>query len=182
VINDPDPNTSSGPEPNGQGSAVEADPRPATGEDLGEVRRQRDEYYDQLLRARADFSNYQKRARAQAETDRSYAAGDLARDLLPVLDNFERAADAARAAGASSIVEGLDMVHKQLLAALAKHGVVPIAALGEPFDPNRHEALLQQPSPDHPEGTVVAELGKGYALRDRVLRPTKVAVSVKPNQ
>ena len=71
------------------------------------------------------------------------------------------------------------MVHRQLLAALAKHGIEPIEALGTPFDPNQHEALSQQPSHDHPEGTVVAEHGKGYRLRDRVLRPTKVAVSVK---
>jgi molecular chaperone GrpE len=73
------------------------------------------------------------------------------------------------------------MVHKQLLDALAKHGVEPIAALGQPFDPNQHEALVQQPSADHPEGTVVAELGKGYRLRDRILRPAKVVVSVRPN-
>ncbi len=72
------------------------------------------------------------------------------------------------------------MVRKQLLAALAKHGIEPISALGEPFDPNQHEAISQQASPDHPEGTVLAELGKGYRLRDRVLRPTKVAVSARP--
>ena len=69
----------------------------------------------------------------------------------------------------------------QLLAALAKHGVEPIAALGRPFDPNQHEALLQQPDAEHPEGTVVAELSRGYKIRDRVLRPSKVAVSVKPS-
>jgi molecular chaperone GrpE len=72
------------------------------------------------------------------------------------------------------------MVRKQLLATLAKHGVEPIAALGQPFDPNQHEALVQQPDPNHPEGTVVAELSKGYRIHDRVLRPTKVAVSIKP--
>ena len=174
-----DPTDAPDPQPNGQGSGVRTEAEPPA--DLAEAQRQRDDYYDQLLRARAEFSNYQKRARAQAEADRAYAAGDLARDLLPVLDNFERAAEAARAAGAPALVEGLDMVYKQLLAALAKHGVAPIEALNQPFDPNRHEALVQQPSAAHPEGTVVAELGKGYALRDRVLRPAQVAVSVKPN-
>ena len=104
--------------------------------------------------------------------------GSLALDLVAVIDNFERAMDAARSSGASVIVEGLDMVHRQMLAALAKHGIEPIAALGLPFDPNHHEALIQQPSPDHPSGTVVAELGKGYRLKDRVLRPSKVAVSL----
>ena len=70
------------------------------------------------------------------------------------------------------------MVEKQFVAALAKHGVEPIKALGQPFDPNFHEAIMQQPDPHHPEGTVVAELARGYKLNDRVIRPTKVAVSV----
>ncbi len=73
------------------------------------------------------------------------------------------------------------MVQKQLLDVLAKHGVEPIEALGTPFDPNLHDALVQQPTADHPEGTVVGELSKGYQIRDRVLRPTKVAVSVRPS-
>ena len=98
-----------------------------------------------------------------------------------MLDNFERALEAAGDRGRQGIVEGLDLVHRQLLSALAKHGVEPIAALGQPFDPNRHEALLKQPSADNPEGTVVAELGRGYLMKDRVLRPSKVAVSVAPS-
>ena len=72
------------------------------------------------------------------------------------------------------------MVQKQLVEVLAKHGVEPIEALGQPFDPNLHEALMQQPTPDQPEGTVVGELSKGYKIRDRVLRPSKVAVSSRP--
>jgi molecular chaperone GrpE len=150
------------------------------GEELAQVQRQRDDYFDQLQRSRAEFVNYQKRAKSQAEADRLYAVGSLARDLLDGLDNLQRATDALRASGASGITEGLDMVHKQLLATLAKHGVEPIAALGQPFDPNQHEALVQQPDAHHPEGTVVAELSKGYRIHDRVLRPTKVAVSIKP--
>lgn len=154
----------------------------ATGgpEDLSQVRKQRDEYLDQLQRSRAEFANYQKRTKAQADQDRAYAVGGLALDLLAVFDNFERALEAARASGATSIVEGLGMVHKQLISALAKHGIEPISAIGQPFDPNQHEALTQMPSADHPHGTVVAELGKGYKLRDRILRPTKVAVSIRP--
>jgi molecular chaperone GrpE len=147
--------------------------------EIEELQRQRDEYLDQLQRSRAEFANYQKRAKSQADADRTYAVGTLARDLLDGLDNLERATDALRASGASGITEGLDMVLKQLLAILAKHGVEPIAALGKPFDPNQHEALAQMPDPDHPEGTVVAELGKGYRIHDRVLRPSKVAVSIR---
>jgi molecular chaperone GrpE len=164
--------TTDGPSPD---AVSEAD-------DLTQAQRQRDEYLDQLQRTRAEFANFQKRSKAQAESDRAYAAVPLALDLIAVLDNFERAAEAARTTGASSIVEGLDMVHKQLLGALAKHGIEPIQALGQPFDPNQHEALTQTPDAEHPEGTVVGELGKGYRLLDRVLRPTKVAVSVRPGQ
>jgi molecular chaperone GrpE len=173
-------NAAGGPTPDGEtaaaASATATDA--AGGETLAQLRRQRDEYLEQLQRSRAEFINYQKRAKSQADADRLYAVGSLAGDLLDGLDNLERATDALRASGASGITEGLDMVHKQLLATLAKHGVEPIAALGQPFDPNQHEALVQQPDPDHPEGTVVAELGKGYRIHDRVLRPSKVAVSI----
>ena len=149
-------------------------------DELSQLQSQRDEYFEQLQRSRADFANYQKRSRSQADADRQYAIGSLARDLLDGLDNLERATEALRASAAPGIGEGLELVHKQLLATLAKHGVQPIAALGQPFDPNQHEALVQQPDAEHPEGTVVAELGKGYRLHDRVLRPTKVAVSILP--
>src|SRR5919112_3369798 len=149
-----------------------------SGDELSQLQSQRDEYFEQLQRSRADFANYQKRSKSQADADRQYAIGSLARDLLDGLDNLERATEALRASAAPGISEGLELVHKQLLATLAKHGVQPIPALGQPFDPNQHEALVQQPDATHPEGTVVAELGKGYRHRDRVLRPTKVAVSV----
>jgi len=147
---------------------------------LSQALRQRDDYLEQLQRSRAEFANYQKRSKSQADADRVYAVGSLVRDLLDGLDNLDRATEALKSSAAAGITEGLSMVHKQLLATLAKHGVEPIAALGQPFDPNQHEALVQQPDAGREEGTVVAELGKGYRLRDRVLRPTKVAVSVKP--
>ena len=151
----------------------------STSETLGQIKQERDEFRDQALRARAEFANYQKRAKQQADSDRVYAIGSMARDLLEPLDNLDRAVEALRASGAEGVTAGLDMVQRQLHEILAKHGIEPITALGRPFDPNLHEAVLQQPSGDHPEGTVVAELSKGYNIRDRVLRPTKVAVSVK---
>ncbi len=153
---------------------------PTSPDELSQVQSQRDEYLDQLQRSRADFANYQKRSRSQADADRQYAIGSLANDLLDGFDNLERATEALRASAAPGIGEGLELVHKQLLATLAKHGVSPISALGQPFDPNQHEAIVQQPDAHHPEGTVVAEFGKGYRLHDRVLRPTKVAVSILP--
>jgi molecular chaperone GrpE len=149
-------------------------------DELNQTQQQRDDYFEQLQRSRAEFVNYQKRSKSQAEADRLYAVGSLARDLLDGLDNLERAAESLRATAPAGVVDGLVMVHKQLLATLAKHGIEPIEALGQPFDPNQHEAIVQQSAADKPEGSVVAELGKGYMLHDRVLRPSKVAVSVKP--
>lgn len=149
-------------------------------EQLALLRKERDDYRDQALRSRAEFANYQKRSKQQADADRVYAVGSLARDLLDPLDNLGRAIDHLRASGAEGITSGLDMVQRQLLEVLAKHGIEPIDAMGQPFDPNLHEALLQQPAADHPEGTVVGELSKGYRIRDRVLRPSKVAVSSRP--
>jgi molecular chaperone GrpE len=153
-------------------------PQAALMDEIAQLQKQRDDYLDQLQRSRAEFVNYQKRSKTQADADRVYAVGTLARDLLDGLDNLQRATDALRSSAASGITEGLDMVHKQLLATLAKHGVEPIDALGQPFDPNQHDAVLQQPDAEHPEGTVVAELSKGYRIYDRVLRPSKVAVSI----
>jgi molecular chaperone GrpE len=158
---------------------------PAAGQAGGEgsiveLQKERDDARDQLLRTRAEFVNYQKRAKQQADVDRQYAVGNLARDLLDVIDNLQRATDSMRGSAGEGIASGLDIVHKQFLATLAKYGVEPIEALGQPFDPNVHDALMQQPSADQPEGTVVAELSKGYKIHDRVLRPSKVAVSAKP--
>ena len=158
-------------------------PGPESGqgaEELATAIRQRDEFQDKLLRAQAEFANYQKRAKLQAESDRLYLIKPLALDILNALDNFDRAIETARSGGAVAIAEGLMMVEKQFLGALNKHGVEPIPALGEPFDPNFHEAIMQQPDAHHPEGTVVMELAKGYKLNDRVIRPTKVAVSIPP--
>ena len=145
--------------------------------EIERLTRERDGYLDQLQRARAEFANYQKRIRAQMEADRAYAVAGLSTDLLAAIDNFDRALEAARASGAAPIIDGLSLVHRQLHDILAKHEIQPIQALGKPFDPNEHEAITQKPDPSLPEGTVVAELARGYKLRDRVLRPSRVVVS-----
>ena len=149
-------------------------------DELAQAQRQRDEYFEQLQRSRAEFANFQKRVKSQADSDRVYAVGNLVKDLLDGFDNLERAAEALRTSAASGIGDGLAMVHKQLVATLGKYGVEPIEALGRPFDPNQHEAVVRQPAADTPEMTVVSELSKGYKIYDRVLRPSQVAVSVKP--
>ncbi|HWE39257.1 MAG TPA: nucleotide exchange factor GrpE [Isosphaeraceae bacterium] len=175
----PDPTT------NDTEAQAPADPGAAgtPADELAEARRQRDEYLELLQRSRAEFENYRKRAKAQADADRQYAVAALAKDLLEVVDNAARGAEAARVGGgAQGLVEGFEMVLKQLHDTLAKHGVEPIDAKGQPFDPNLHEALAHRPHPEHPEGTVVDELARGYRLRDRVLRPSRVAVSAGPEK
>ena len=183
-MNNPDIPRGNGPDPGNPASGEAAGRRAGfdartESEEIAELKKERDEYQDQALRARAEFANYQKRSKQQADADRAYAVGSLAHDLLDSLDNLSRAIDVLRASGAEGVTAGLDMVQKQLLDVLGKHGVEPIPALGQPFDPNFHDAVLQQHSPNDPEGTVVAELSKGYKIRDRVLRPTKVAVSIR---
>lgn len=173
------------PEPDRHDSPTNAEPdraeaAAAPGGDIAALIKERDEARDQALRARAEFINYQKRSKQQAEADRLYAIGNLGHDLLDVLDNLDRAAEALRSSGQEGVASGLEMVHRQFLAVMAKYGVEPIEAIGQPFDPNFHDALMRQPSADAPEGCVVAELSRGYKIHDRVLRPSKVAVSVKP--
>jgi molecular chaperone GrpE len=143
--------------------------------------RERDEYLDLAQRTRADFENYQKRAQREQAQERRYACGPLAADLLQALDNLERATIAARQAGEEGpLVQGVAMVQNQLLDVLRRHGVTRIEAEGRPFDPNLHEAVMQQPSAEHPPHTVVQVFEQGYLLHDRVLRPSRVAVSTRP--
>lgn len=132
-----------------------------------------------LQRTRADFENYQKRSQRDLAQERRYWHGSLALDLLPVLDNFERAAAAARQAGETgSLAQGVTMIMAQFLDVLRRHGITPIEAQGQPFDPNIHQAVMQQPSAEQPPNTVLQVLEQGYRIHDRVLRPAKVIVSV----
>ena len=150
-------------------------------EQLAATRGERDENNDRFLRAQAELENYKRRTQRELAEERRYAALPIVRDLLPVIDNFQRALDAARnSEQASDLVEGLDMVIRQLGETLSRHGMTPIAALGEPFDPNLHEAVQQMPSEDQPPMTVLQELERGYTLHDRVVRPSKVIVSTAP--
>lgn len=145
-----------------------------------QLTQERDELKDQVMRIQAEFQNAMRRERSMMEIRRNEAVGSVAVDVLDVMDNFDRALESARAGGeaTSGILSGLEMVQKQLLAALAKHKVVPIEAQGQPFNPDEHEAVMQRPSSEHPEGTVLQVLSQGYKLGERVLRPTRVIVSV----
>ena len=150
---------------------------------LQSTEQKRDEYLDLAQRARADFENYQKRIARDLVQERRYAQAPLASDLLPVLDNLERALAAAEQAGEQGpLVQGVSMVHTQLLDILRRHGVTRIEAQGQPFDPNLHQAVMQQASKDHPPMTVVQVLEQGYLIHERVLRPARVAVSTAPDK
>jgi molecular chaperone GrpE len=141
----------------------------------------RDKYLDLATRTKADFENYQKRMQRDLAAERRYAQAPLAADLLSALDNLERATAAAEKAGEKGpLVQGVALVHTQLLDVLRRHGVTRIDAQGQPFDPNRHQAVLQQPAKDCPPMTVVQVLEHGYMIHDRVLRPARVAVSTAP--
>ena len=143
----------------------------------------RDEYLDLAQRTRADFENYQKRMKRDQAEERRYAQLPLAADLLPALDNLERATAAAEQAGEKGpLIQGVAMVHAQMLDILRRHGITPIEAQGKPFDPNLHQAVLQQLSKEHPPMTVLQVLERGYMIHDRVLRPARVVVSTAPER
>ncbi len=149
---------------------------------LEEAEQQRDQYLDLAQRTRAEFENYQKRAARDQAAERRFAVAPLAADLLGPLDNLERATVAAQQAGEKGpLVQGVAMVQTQLIDILRRHGITRIDAQGKPFDAHLHEAVMQQPSKDHPPFTVVQVLEPGYMIHDRVLRPARVIVSSAPS-
>lgn len=169
------------------GEADASDPANEAGvvlEDLETLRtraetaeQERATFLDLLKRTQADFENYQKRIRRDLEQERRYAHKPLAADLLPALDNLERALNAAQQAGENGpLAQGVALVYSQLLDALKRHGITPIEAEGQLFDPNVHQAVMQQPS-DQPPHTVVQVLEQGYMIHDFVLRPARVVVA-----
>lgn len=138
----------------------------------------RDAAHERWLRAQAELENFRKRMHREQEEERKYREINLVRDLLPGLDNLRRAVEAATATGQSGeLVEGVQLVLRQFEEVLASHKAVEIEAAGLPFDPNRHEALQQIPTSEHPPLTVLQEVQKGYTLHDRVVRPAQVIVS-----
>lgn len=130
----------------------------------------------QLLRVHADFENFRKRTRQEKEDLQKFATRRVLEDLLPVLDNFERALPAL-ADASPEVRQGMEMVHRQLAGVLQGHGVETMEPVGQPFDPRIHEAVMQEHSEGQEPGTVLEVLQKGYTLRDKVLRPAMVKVA-----
>jgi molecular chaperone GrpE len=136
---------------------------------------------DRALRLQAEMQNLRNRTSREIADERRYAALPILRDLLPVVDNIDRAIEAAEKAGeVENLLEGFRLVRQQLLTTLARHECEPIPAEGQPFDPNFHQAILQQPSADVPAGNVMMVTQNGYKLQDRVVRPAQVIVSSGP--
>jgi molecular chaperone GrpE len=144
--------------------------------DAAELGRQRDDYYDRLLRKTAEFDNYRKRTDRERQQLAEAAAADLIKDLLPLIDDLERALKSEIASGAA-IHRGVELIHKQLLDTLRKRGVMPIETLGHDFDPHFHEAVTYEPAEGRRDGEVIEEFARGYMLGDRLLRPAMVKVA-----
>jgi molecular chaperone GrpE len=132
--------------------------------------------HERLLRTAAEFDNFKKRVQKEKDDLRKFAVESLLKDFLPVGDNLERALDHAEEHDLRKVIEGVRLVQKMLSDALGKHGIVGFSAVGQPFDPNLHEALMQAES-DKPPGTVVSEMARGYKLHDRLVRPAAVVVA-----
>lgn len=162
-------------------AAAEPAVSPAELDRLRKHAAERDQYLDIAQRARAEFENYQKRVQRDREQERKYINGPLVLDLLPIFDNLARAVEAAKQAGEEGpLVQGVAMVQAQFVEQLKRNGITRIEAQGQPFDPNLHQAIMQQPTADTPPGTVLQVVEQGFMNNDRVLRPAKVVVSTKP--
>jgi molecular chaperone GrpE len=155
-------------------------PEAAIEEELADARRRAEEYLAQLQRVAADFDNYRKRIARDAADQAARAGESLIGELLPVLDNLERALDASEHHEEAKVAEGVQFVRQQLVDLLTRRGLEELdAAPGEPFDPHVHEALSHQPS-EHPEGSIAAVWQRGYRVGNRVVRPARVVVSSGP--
>jgi molecular chaperone GrpE len=162
-------------EPRGM-AGVDVDPMPPLDrEGVEALRKERDDLRDQLLRRRADFENYKRRVERDREQAGLDALTSALKGLIPSLDNLERALEAH--AGEEALRQGVELTHREILSFLEKQGVKVEDPTGQRFDPERHQALSHEPVPGQPEGTVVEVYRKGYALKDRLLRPALVKVA-----
>jgi molecular chaperone GrpE len=167
------------PPADGDENPVPAESSAATGEsanaELQKLKAERDSLIDRLARAQAEFENARRRAAKEQQDFRDFAAADVIKALLPVIDSFERALQAKSDAG--DFRSGVELIYKQLQDALAKLGVRPISAKGEPFDPHVHEAIEMVETTEAPDHRVLEELQRGYKFRERLLRPAMVKVA-----
>lgn len=140
--------------------------------------------YDQLLRRQAEFENYRRRVEREKTEFHARARGEVLLELLPVVDNLERALSSLqnREADAAGLRHGLELIHKQFKDALTKLGLEPVESIGQVFDPHLHEAVTIEPTDKHEENTIIEEFQRGYRLGEKLLRPAKVKVAASPNR
>lgn len=152
------------------------DPTPALADEIVELRKERDALQDRLLRQAAEFDNYRKRIDRERRDISQYAATEFLQELLPIIDDFERALR-IDAAGAESYRQGLEIIHRALMEMLRKRGVTPIEAVGTIFNPELHQAVSHEEDPDRRDGEVTEEFARGYRMGDKLLRPAMVKVA-----
>ena len=137
------------------------------------------EMMDRILRLQADFDNYRRRTRQEQSDLGAFVTQNMIKELLPVVDNFERALSSLPEEDPSGFGAGVEMIFRQFYGVLEKQGISAVETVGSMFDPNRHEAILKDSESEQPEGTIVAELQKGYAVSGKVIRPALVKVAGK---
>lgn len=145
--------------------------------ELAEAQRERDDFRDRWMRKGAEFDNYRKRIERERREQGDQAVNDLLQQLLLVVDDFDRALTVDAGEGGEAYRKGVELIHAKLHDLLRRQGLRPLDAVGADFDPNVHEAVVHEASPDHREGEVIGELRKGYMMGDRLLRPALVKVA-----
>ena len=157
-----------------------AEPRDAAetaAPDLAGLTRERDELYDRFLRKSAEFENYRRRVEKERREQADQAILDLLQEILVVVDDFDRALDVDTGPDEGAYRKGVELIHAKLNDVLRKYKVRPFESVGADFDPNLHQAVMHEASPDHREGEVIGELQRGYMIGDRLLRPAMVKVA-----
>jgi molecular chaperone GrpE len=145
--------------------------------EVADLQRERDDYKDRWVRKTAEFDNYRKRIERERREQADQAVVDLLQELLLVVDDFDRALTVDAGEGGTAYRKGVELIHSKLHDLLRKQGVKAIESLGADFDPNIHQAVMHEASPEHREGEVTGELRKGYMMGDRLLRPAMVKVA-----
>lgn len=175
AVTDPPADTSAGVVSAADSSAEAA---PAREEDpLEALERERDALQDRLLRLAAEFDNYRKRVERDRRDQADAATAAALEDLLPIIDDLERALEAPAGSDVEGYRKGVELIHRQMTELLRKRGVTPIEAVGADFDPRIHQAVMREVSAEHRDGEVMEELRRGYRLGDRLLRPSMVKVA-----
>src|SRR3954469_22124857 len=159
-----------------ENAAPDLAPEGDASDPIDTLRREKDALQDRLLRTAAEFDNYRKRVDRDRRDQADAMAADALMDLLPIVDDLERALKAADNPG-DPFRKGVELIHRQMTDLLRKRGVKTVDAVGADFDPRYHQAVVQEVSPDHREGEVIEEFARGYMLGDRLLRPSMVKVA-----